>query len=110
MDVREKLVEIVEKVLDCNKCGVVAEWLADDLIGQGVTVKDSKVVEIEQFNGWVAVTDQLPNVGCDVLILYENKSYGVGAYSDTYRDFFVGQFPVKCVTHWTYLPQPPKGE
>ena len=39
----------------------------------------------------------------------ESKNYGVGAYSDTYRDFFSGQFPVKNVTHWCELPQPPEG-
>jgi hypothetical protein len=57
---------------------------------------------------WVSVKDRLPDVGCDVLFMCENKSYGVGAYSDTYRDFFSGQFPVKGVTHWMPLPEPPK--
>lgn len=57
---------------------------------------------------WVSVKDRLPDVGCDVLFVCENKSCGVGAYSDTYRDFFSGKFPAKGVTHWMPLPEPPK--
>ena len=60
--------------------------------------------------GWISVKDRLPEVGCDVLFVCRSKEYGVGAYSDTYKDFFMGQFPVKGVTHWMPLPQLPKGE
>lgn len=73
--------------------------IVDELLANGVTVQE-----------WISVKDRLPDVGRDVLFVCENKSYGVGAYSDTYRDFFSGQFPVKGVTHWMPLPQPPKGE
>ena len=94
---RVKLIAIIKKVLDCNRSGIIAEWLADGLIANGVTVQK-----------WIPANERLPDVGCEVLIMCKNKSYGVGMYSDTYRDFFSGQFPVNGVTHWMPLPEAPK--
>lgn len=103
MDVMEKLVELLQ-----DGDNPVWGWfpnnstmiqLAGYLISNGVTVQD-----------WVDVKDRLPDVGFDVLFMGENKCCCVGTYSDTYRDFFSGQFPVKGVTHWMPLPKPPKGE
>ena len=103
MDVREKLTHILtsepELLKNLNISARKVFQLVDKMITNGVTVQD-----------WVSVEERLPDVGLDVLFVCENKSYGVGAYSDTYRDFFIGQFPVKNVTHWMPLPQPPKGE
>ena len=93
---REKLIELLSQA---QYLGGLEEKVADHLIANGVTVQK-----------WIPVTERLPDVGRDVLFVCENKSYGVGAYSDTYRDFFSGQFPVKGVTHWMHLPEPPKGE
>ena len=105
---REKLIELANDVLRCLPWGEIqkdtAERIADRMLANGVTISNLETVNKE----WISVKDGLPDVGCDVLILYENKSYGVGAYSDTYRDFFSGQFPVKGVTHWMPLPEPPK--
>lgn len=98
MNVREKLVELCED-LEILPCCDTYEGQADYLIAHGVTVQ-----------AWISVKDRLPGAGCCVLFVCENKSYGVGAYSDTYRCFFSGQFPVENVTHWQYFPQPPKGE
>ena len=99
MDVREKLVEIFCSVLgvEPNFSDAEAMEFVEGLIANGVTVHE-----------WISVKDRLPDVGRDVLFVRENKSYGVGAYSDTYLDFFSGQFPVKGVTHWMPLPEPPK--
>ena len=93
---REKLIDLLEKV---DEEYYFYAQMADHLIANGVTVQE-----------WISVAERLPDVGCDVLFVCENKNYGVGAYSDTYRDFFSGQFPVKGVTHWMPLPEPPKGE
>ena len=125
MDVREKLVELIESARYWGSN--TSEEIAENLIGHGVTVQEDckdcaeatqnciaelqeKIAELRSVQEWVSVKDRLPGVGFNVLFICENKSYGVGAYSDTYRCFFSGQFPVENVTHWQYLPHPPKGE
>ena len=97
---RERLIELLvdSEVFNDADGKADANCLADHLLANGATVQE-----------WISVKDRLPSVGCDVLFVCESKNYGVGAYSDTYRDFFSGQFPVKNVTHWCELPQPPEG-
>lgn len=60
---------------------------------------------------WISVKDSLPEVGKKVLVYCkENKNdYEIGAYSDTYRGFFVRQTWYENITHWMPLPQPPTG-
>ena len=59
---------------------------------------------------WISVKDKLPEVGVKVLVYSaENKNdYEVGAYSDTYRGFFVRRFWYENITHWQPLPEPPR--
>ena len=109
MDVRQKLEVIahlgdhISYKEDIGICydNALAKVIEDAYmtLKNGVTVQE-----------YISVKDRLPEVGCNVLFVCENGNYCVGAYSDTYKDFFSGQFPVKGVTHWQYLPQPPKGE
>ena len=106
--VKEKLVELIVEAMPPCYSDVFATHIADNLIANGVTVQGDKDINVP--SKWISVKDRLPQVGLDVLFVCENKQYGVGAYSDTYRDFFSGQFSVKNVTHWMPLPQPPKGE
>lgn len=40
MNHKEKLIEIINNVIRCDKCGIVPEWLAEDLIFYGVTVQE----------------------------------------------------------------------
>ena len=102
MDVREKLVEL----LDTN-CGyvdeVAAEVLADHLIATGVTVQE-----------WISVDDRLPEEKVNCIVHYkhaycDNDDYwaiGICFYDgDKFRMDLLYK-----VTHWQYLPQPPKGE
>lgn len=107
MDVREKLVEL----LDTN-CGYVdeveAEVLADHLFSNGVTVQE-----------WTSVDDRLPEEGEYVLCVLKGFNYGgkiqvckfvpADKFKDKpYFEHFRNGFP--SVTHWMPLPQPPKGE
>ena len=101
MDVREKLVEL----LDTN-CGyvdeVAAEVLADHLIANGVTVQE-----------WISVTERLPeNIANRVLVVCE-RSNGV-FYAHYEKPFWINLETdkpfISTVTHWMPLPQPPKGE
>lgn len=59
----------------------------------------------------ISVTDNLPEVGIEVLGYSEKEDKCcVVAYSDTYRCFFVGQFPNNDITHWMPLPSTPQKE
>ena len=59
---------------------------------------------------WISVKDRLPENGVKVLVYSaENKNdYEIGAYSDTYRGFFVRTFCYENITHWMPLPRTPK--
>ena len=107
MDVREKLVEL----LDTN-CGYVdeveVEVLADYLISNGVTVQE-----------WISVKDRLPEEGEYVLCVLKGFNYGGKIQvckfvpADKFKDkpyFEHFRNGVPSVTHWMPLPEPPKGE
>lgn len=40
---RDRLIELIKKILDCDKAGIIPEWLADDLLAEGVIVPPCKV-------------------------------------------------------------------
>ena len=112
MDVREKLVEL----LDTN-CGYVdeveAEVLADYLIANGVTVQE-----------WVPASDPPKKITNKVIVLCKNGYRGFGHYEDykgkqtwynlesgkPFTDWDLEDCESYEVTHWQPLPQPPKGE
>jgi hypothetical protein len=98
MDVREKLVELIESARYWGSN--TSEEIADSLIAHGVTVQE-----------WIPASE-LPKDTYEYWIAY--KAGGDYFYS-------TGYFDGKCwrsaithkqipVTHWQYLPQPPKGE
>ena len=71
MDVREKLVELIQSAVG----GCAEYWamvIADHLIAHGVTVQE-----------WISVKDRLPEPETEVLILAEWKSYSFKAKSAT---------------------------
>ena len=90
MDVREKLVELIESARYWGSN--TSEEIASHLIDNGVTVQ-----------GWISVKDRLPDVGKFVLIYSENN----GVFMDYHDGATFGYYDV---THWMPLPQPPKGE
>ena len=90
MSVREKLIELLAPTsLEFEE----AEYLADYLVKNGVTVQE-----------WISVNDRLPEPTYCVLV--------VGAYSEMAIDAlgtdgeWMGM--VEDVTHWMPLPQSPK--
>ena len=114
MDVREKLVElIIDAKRTDPETGSFAEYLADHLIANGVTVQE-----------WISVKDRLPdNKEHDWVLaqVVEDNGYmhipKVMEYRQAKNDWFEETYGwlsehngVFTVTHWMPLPNPPKGE
>ena len=126
MDVREKLVELIEKAsYECDEgtrdlwdMRQVADGIADFMMANGVTVQE-----------WISVKDKLPqecshpydDMTRAVLIYtpvdgythigwYAGKDYRGRDVWKTLSAMRSWQTCTKKVTHWQYLPQPPKGE
>ena len=110
MDVREKLVELIESARYWGSG--TSEEIADHLIDNGVTVQE-----------WISVEDKLPPYNRDVLVYRPNMAMKilVDNYAWHYRDdddewyedwalYGKDANGNPVVTHWAYLPKPPKGE
>ena len=127
MDVREKLVELVKNALraygnDLEKVVEPYEFIADFLIHSGVTVQE-----------WISVNDRLPEIydkepDWSVTVLFRTIQGHIHSgyrhigrskqsiYDDDWTPpYWLDEsenltFEEDEVTHWQYLPQPPKGE
>ena len=99
MDVREKLVELLESARYWGSN--TSEEIADNLISNGVTVQE-----------WISVTERLPESGKEsVLIALRWGEVDIGWCEDgRWRSEFVNEYEDWEVTHWMPLPEPPKGE
>ena len=114
MDVREKLVELLDRF-------VYDDWysngdIAEKLIANGVTVLE-----------WISVDDRLPieeakaheqewpGECCEFLVMIEKGSLPTTLYYDLeenewFRINTALERETYEVTHWMPLPEPPKGE
>jgi hypothetical protein len=122
MDVREKLVELANDVLRYLPWGEIqkdtAEQIADRMIDHGVTVQEwISVKEHPKKDGKYLVHKDLYGTSYISTIRFAKDGEKVCAYDlkgqkNVWYDYDseTGYFPVKSVTHWQHLPQPPKGE
>ena len=99
MDVREKLVELLA---DAGMGKTERNFLADQLIANGVTVQE-----------WISVDERLPENFVSVL----GYMTDAGEFPPVRECYTVGNvffFPalgdIHPVSHWREMPQPPKGE
>ena len=114
MDVREKLVELLNKAnsacvgTDCfegckfymeNDC--LYKLIADHLIDHGVTVQE-----------WISVDDRLPNVGSRVIACGEKGGVFIVKSEGITTGFgrMDGASKYRSFTRWIPLPELPKGE
>lgn len=125
MDVMGKMVELLEphmsglaceyesgscELTSCRSCN--ARNIADHLISNGVTVQE-----------WISVKDKLPPYNHDVLVYRPNMAMKIlvdnyaGYYGEDDEEWHEGWVKYgkdihgkPIITHWAYLPQPPKGE
>ena len=123
MDVRKKLVEIIQNSVG-GCAGYWAEVIANGLIAHGVTVQQ-----------WISVKDRLPEERDSIFKkMYGTKQWLPGMFCTVSDNVLVsieredgtrcvrymhtqgGEWNLdsmpwaKKVTHWMPLPQPPKGE
>ena len=130
MDIKEKLMELIDIGSGCpdgkdpfgdfcescrykesTMCHL--ESLADYLIANGVTMQESKGVEIDQFNKWIPASEP-PGVYRDkyrqlipFLVCTAGQEYPFKTFYDGKKWGARGQDV--SVTHWMPLPEPPKG-
>lgn len=108
MDVREKLVELLQNAKSAMKsenlsCDIARNmFVVDFMMANGVTVQE-----------WISVTERLPeNIANRVLVVCE-RSNGV-FYAHYEKPFWINLETdkpfISTVTHWMPLPEPPKGE
>ena len=102
MDVREKLVEIIQNSV-CGCARFWAEAITNHLIANGVTVKE-----------WISVDDRLPEEKVNCIVHYKHAYCENDDYWTIGICFYDGEKfqlnPAYKVTHWMQLPTPPKGE
>lgn len=114
MDVREKLVELVNAVLRCLPWGEIsshtAEDIADHILADGWTKQE-----------WISAKDRLPDTAERVLVCRTWLGSVYKPLYGYYQDFpnqkgcwYIlteeGYCSLREVTHWMPLPKPPKGE
>ena len=105
MDVREKLVDlIIDAKRTDPETGSFAEYLADHVIANGVTVQE-----------WISVYDELPEVGGYVVCIATRNPFSrlMPMVAKIEKNGWVNPITeqyISEVTHWTPMPNPPKGE
>ena len=102
MDVREKLVEMIEsaRYWGSDTSGEIAEYLID----HGVTVQE-----------WISVKDRLPEAGGYVVCIAKRNPFSrfmpmvarieKNGWANPITEQYISE-----VTHWMPIPQPLKGE
>ena len=105
MDVREKLVELINDCRFMEGFGMdLVERQADHLIAHGVTVQE-----------WISVTERLPEPFVSVLVHMPGEEpcptvrEGFISNDGIWQSAMFRREPGE-VTHWKPMPQPPKGE
>ena len=105
MDVREKLLDlIIDAKRTDPETGSFAEYLADHLIANGVTVQE-----------WISVYDELPEVGGYVVCIAKRNPFSrfMPMVARIEKNGWVNPITeqyISEVTHWLPMPNPPKTE
>ena len=102
MDVREKLVELIESARYWGSN--TSEEIAENLISNGVTVQE-----------WISVKDRLPEDGEYVVCIAKRNPFSMfmpmvarikkNGWVNPMTEQYISE-----VTHWMPMPKPPKGE
>ena len=101
MDVREKLVELIESARYWGSN--TSEEIAGTLLENGVTVQE-----------WISVKDMMPEVGGYVVCIAKRNPFSrfMPMVARIEKNGWVNPITeqyISEVTHWMPIPQPPKG-
>ena len=101
MDVREKLVELIESARYCGSN--TSEEIAENLIKNGVTVQE-----------WISVYDEFPEVGGYVVCIAKRNPFSrfMPMVARIEKNGWVNPITeqyISNVTQWMPLPKPQKG-
>ena len=107
MDVREKLVEIINKAayssLPSNTEDFHINMFVMNLLAHGVTVQE-----------WISVKDRLPEEKVNCIVHYKHAYCNNDGYWAIGFCYYDGEKfkldPAYIVTHWMPIPEPPKEE
>ena len=102
MDVREKLVELIESARYWGSN--TSEEIADNLLDSGVTVQE-----------WISVKDRLPEAGGYVVCIAKRNPFSrfMPMVARIEKNGWVNPITeqyISEVTHWMPLPEPPEGD
>ena len=104
MDVKEKMVELIESARYWGSN--TSEEIADNLLDSGVTVQE-----------WIPVTEMLPEPFVSVLACIPSEEPLPTVHESYIADhgawvciLTAERYKTGEVTHWMPIPQPPKGE
>ena len=102
MDVREKLVELIESARYWGSN--TSEEIAENLIKNGVTVQE-----------WISVKDRVPEDGGYVVCIAKRNPFSrfMPMVARIEKNGWVNPITeqyISDVTHWIPIPHPPKGE
>ena len=99
MDIRGKLIDLLTgHSIDTQQD---VEYVADNLISNGVTVQE-----------WISVKDRLPEEKVNYIVHYrhaycdDDDYWAIGIYFYDGEKFQIN--PAYKVTHWMPMPEPPK--
>lgn len=124
---REKLIELLNNSFErqYEKRGLLtAQHTATDLIANGVTMeaydchwatetayKNGYKQGLEDATKWISVKDRLPKEDDGVVLVYSSGVEPAVFTGDIFLEYdkYEG-WEINNVTHWTPLPEPPKGE
>ena len=125
MDVREKLVELLQNAKAAMKsenlsCDIARNmFVVDFMMANGVTVQewisvDDKLPEVVSIHkGYRSTVKKSIRVLC-VCVQKSGKTMVKEGYCEWYNDYQEPRWQIPGtideVTHWQYLPYPPKGE
>ena len=103
MDVREKLVELLDGMFN-GECCVDKTEAVSFLIANGVTAQE-----------WIPVENELPEVGGYVVCIAKRNPFSrfMPMVARIAKNGWVNPITeqyISEVTHWMPIPQPPKGE
>ena len=103
MDVREKMVELLDGMFN-GECCVDKTEASDFLIANGVTVQE-----------WISVYDELPEVGRYVVCIAKRNPFSrfMPMVARIEKNGWVNPITeqyISEVAHWMPMPNPPKGE